>query len=160
MTEAIKEFGEAFPGLLRPLLEERDEFMVFIFASIGYAVGSHLVMPRVANRQQSQGPGIRRRMHNAEECMVNIEAPDLLCGTLHLKHIEPGNRASRVVAVVGAGHLPGMRAKWDQEIDIEENYVHARKAQSALKVLGSDCRCNCRRRIADDPYLSVPKAIA
>ena len=30
MTEAIKEFGEAFPGLLRPLLEERDEFMVFI----------------------------------------------------------------------------------------------------------------------------------
>ena len=25
-----------------------------------------------------------------------------------------------MVAVVGAGHLPGMRAKWDQEIDIEE----------------------------------------
>lgn len=28
-------------------------------------------------------------------------------------------RARRVVAVVGAGHLPGIRAEWEAEIDIE-----------------------------------------
>ena len=30
------------------------------------------------------------------------------------------NRASKVVAVVGAGHLPGMRERWNADIDFEE----------------------------------------
>ena len=29
-------------------------------------------------------------------------------------------RASRVVAVVGAGHLPGMKQKWNSEIDFAD----------------------------------------
>lgn len=29
-------------------------------------------------------------------------------------------RWTRVVAVVGAGHLPGMRAHWDTDIDLED----------------------------------------
>lgn len=29
-------------------------------------------------------------------------------------------RWTRVVAVVGAGHLPGMREHWDDEIDLDE----------------------------------------
>ena len=30
------------------------------------------------------------------------------------------NRASKVVAVVGAGHLAGMRERWNADIDFEE----------------------------------------
>lgn len=30
LTEAMKEFGEHFPGLMRPLIQERDEYMVFM----------------------------------------------------------------------------------------------------------------------------------
>ena len=30
LTEAMKEFGEHFPGLIRPLIQERDEYMVFM----------------------------------------------------------------------------------------------------------------------------------
>ncbi len=30
----------------------------------------------------------------------------------------PARSSSRVVAVVGAGHLPGIREKWDAEIDV------------------------------------------
>ncbi len=29
LTEALKEFGEQYPSLLRPLIEERDEYMVW-----------------------------------------------------------------------------------------------------------------------------------
>ena len=65
MTEAFLEMGAAFPALLRPLLEERDEYMVFILRRLALS------------------------------------------------------RVRRVVAVVGAGHVPGMVAKWEQVIDIE-----------------------------------------
>lgn len=30
LTEAMKEFAEHFPGLVRPLIQERDEYMVFM----------------------------------------------------------------------------------------------------------------------------------
>ena len=29
LTEALKEFGEQYPSVLRPLIEERDEYMVW-----------------------------------------------------------------------------------------------------------------------------------
>lgn len=65
LTEAIREFGKEFPSLIRPLLTERDQFMVH-------------VMRRLAGR------------------------------------------ATRVVAVVGAGHLDGIRKYWGEEINVEE----------------------------------------
>lgn len=30
LTEALKEFGEQYPSVLRPLIEERDEYMVWM----------------------------------------------------------------------------------------------------------------------------------
>jgi hypothetical protein len=64
MTAAIRELGRDFPSLVRPLLEERDEFMVHVL----------------------------RRL---------------------------AGRGAAVVAVVGAGHLPGIREKWEMVIDAE-----------------------------------------
>lgn len=57
LTQAIREFGKAFPGLVRPLLTERDLYMT-------------CVLRRLAAH------------------------------------------ATTVVAVVGAGHLPGIRYLW------------------------------------------------
>ncbi|KAI7842710.1 hypothetical protein COHA_003641 [Chlorella ohadii] len=65
ITEAIREFGKDFPGLIRPLLVERDQYMAFMLRKLS-------------------------------------------------------SRAHTVVAVVGAGHLQGIRQQWDQEIDIAE----------------------------------------
>ncbi len=65
LTEAIREFGKAFPTLIRPLLTERDQYMVH-------------VMRRLSSRSKT------------------------------------------VVAVVGAGHLQGIRDNWEREIDVEE----------------------------------------
>ncbi|CAL8462238.1 g1769 [Coccomyxa elongata] len=65
LTQSMKDLAEEFPELLRPLIQERDEYMVFVLRTLAA-------------------------------------------------------RASRVVAVVGAGHLPGMREKWNAEIDFEE----------------------------------------
>jgi len=45
------------------------------------------------------------------------------CTRFHKRRLPTGAalcRHSRVVAVVGAGHLPGMREHWDDVIDIEE----------------------------------------
>jgi pheromone shutdown protein TraB len=64
MTAAIRELGRDFPSLVRPLLEERDEFMVHVL----------------------------RRL---------------------------AGHSAAVVAVVGAGHLPGIREKWEMVIDAE-----------------------------------------
>ena len=33
---------------------------------------------------------------------------------------ELSHRASSIVAVVGAGHLPGIKENWDKEIDVSE----------------------------------------
>lgn len=37
LTEAIREFGKEFPSLIRPLLSERDEYMVRITALLANA---------------------------------------------------------------------------------------------------------------------------
>ena len=42
-------------------------------------------------------------------------------------------RASRIVAVVGAGHLPGMREQWDADIDMTEINAVPEKAQSRVQ---------------------------
>ena len=34
LTEALKEFAEEFPQLMRPLIEERDEYMVFLLRTL------------------------------------------------------------------------------------------------------------------------------
>lgn len=34
LTEALKEFAEDFPELMRPLIEERDEYMVFLLRTL------------------------------------------------------------------------------------------------------------------------------
>ncbi|EIE24219.1 TraB-domain-containing protein [Coccomyxa subellipsoidea C-169] len=65
LTQAMKDLAEEFPELMRPLIQERDEYMVFLLRALA-------------------------------------------------------SRASKVVAVVGAGHLPGMRERWNAEIDFEE----------------------------------------
>ncbi|BDA46100.1 TraB domain-containing protein [Coccomyxa sp. Obi] len=65
LTQAMKDLAEEFPELMRPLIQERDEYMVFVLRTLA-------------------------------------------------------SRASRVVAVVGAGHLSGMREKWNADIDFEE----------------------------------------
>lgn len=65
LTEAIREFGKEFPSLIRPLLSERDEYMVYIMRKLAL-------------------------------------------------------RAKSVVAVVGAGHLQGIRERWNSDIDIAE----------------------------------------
>lgn len=49
--------------------------------------------------------------------MVAKPAVGILRSTLRV-HVN--SRASKVVAVVGAGHLPGMREKWNAEIDFAE----------------------------------------
>lgn len=64
-TEAVKELSRTYPGIMRPLLTERDEYMAFM-----------------------------------------------------LKDLEHRGY-TRVVAVLGAGHLPGIRASWDTDIDID-----------------------------------------
>jgi len=47
---------------------------------------------------------------------------------------EFANRATTVVAVVGAGHLPGIKANWDKDIDIEElSSIIPRRSSSAWK---------------------------
>ena len=67
LTQALKELAGDFPSLLRPLIHERDEFMV------------------ARLRSMAMMPGVEK-----------------------------------VVAVVGAGHCPGMREKWEANIDMEE----------------------------------------
>ena len=42
-------------------------------------------------------------------------------------------RASRIVAVVGAGHLPGMRDQWDEDIDLEAICKVPEKRQSQVQ---------------------------
>ena len=34
LTEALKEFADEFPQLMRPLIEERDEYMVFLLRTL------------------------------------------------------------------------------------------------------------------------------
>lgn len=34
LTEALKEFADEFPALMRPLIEERDEYMVFLLRTL------------------------------------------------------------------------------------------------------------------------------
>ena len=67
LTQALKELAGDFPSLLRPLIHERDEFMV---------------------------------------------------AQLRLMGSRPG--VDSVVAVVGAGHCPGIREKWDADIQLDE----------------------------------------
>lgn len=64
-TEAVKELSRTYPGIMRPLLNERDEYMAFM-----------------------------------------------------LKDLEHRGY-TRIVAVLGAGHIPGIRALWDTDIDID-----------------------------------------
>lgn len=64
-TEAVKELSRTYQGIMRPLLNERDEYMAFM-----------------------------------------------------LKDLEHRGY-TRIVAVLGAGHLPGIRASWDTDIDID-----------------------------------------
>ena len=42
-------------------------------------------------------------------------------------------RASRIVAVVGAGHLPGMRDQWDAKIDLDAICTVPEKRQSKVQ---------------------------
>lgn len=47
---------------------------------------------------------------------------------------ELSNRATTVVAVVGAGHLPGIKANWEKDIDIEElSSITSRRSSSTWK---------------------------
>ena len=39
LTEALKEFAEEFPQLMRPLIEERDEYMVFLLRTLATRCG-------------------------------------------------------------------------------------------------------------------------
>ncbi|KAL6772081.1 hypothetical protein ACKKBG_A28870 [Auxenochlorella protothecoides x Auxenochlorella symbiontica] len=64
LTEAILEFGKEYPGMIGPLLTERNLYMVYMMRKLA----AH---------------------------------------------------ASSVVAVVGAGHLQGIRENWESAIDIE-----------------------------------------
>ena len=34
LTEALKEFADEFPQLMRPLIDERDEYMVFLLRTL------------------------------------------------------------------------------------------------------------------------------
>ena len=34
VTAAIKDFGQAFPSVMRPLLEERDEYMAYVLRKL------------------------------------------------------------------------------------------------------------------------------
>ena len=67
LTQALKELAGDFPSISRPLIHERDEYMV---------------------------------------------------ARLRLMGMKPG--VENVVAVVGAGHCPGMREKWEAEIELDE----------------------------------------
>ena len=77
LTEAFESLVEELPSLLRPLIHERDEYMVAQLRAI------------------SGFPGV-----------------------------------TNVVAVVGAGHVQGIKDKWEAEIDVEES-----------RASGHDCTC-------------------
>uniref|UniRef100_A0A7S0RN77 TraB domain-containing protein n=1 Tax=Pyramimonas obovata TaxID=1411642 RepID=A0A7S0RN77_9CHLO len=65
ITQAIKELGQEFPSLVRPLITERDLYLV----------------------------------HSLRQVAANYQV---------------------VVGVVGAGHCPGIRDNWTEEIDVDE----------------------------------------
>ena len=51
LTEALKEFADEFPELMRPLIEERDEYMVFLLRTLAtrYATSHGLAMLQIDN---------------------------------------------------------------------------------------------------------------
>lgn len=91
LTETVKQLSREYPSLVGPLIDERDRFMVLTLRTCLY-------------RGHFQ---LRWRKHHPRDGETPPDAP--------------AARPFRVVAVVGAGHIPGIVAHWeDDDIDEED----------------------------------------
>eukprot|EP00045_Choanoeca_perplexa_P003178 m.28985 g.28985 ORF g.28985 m.28985 type:complete len:323 (-) comp11908_c0_seq1:28-996(-) len=94
MTEAFAALATELPAVMAPLIHERDMYLTYQIKN-SCALLSQLVYLTAQNQQ----------------------GPELIQPELQMSHqvfSGPGQRV--VLAVVGAGHIPGIENQWDQEL--------------------------------------------
>ena len=111
LTEAIKELSKEFPSLAEPLIYERDRYMV---RSCRLSCYSGIPPPPFAMLLSTLAAWLTGAPFNQRR-MLDTSRRQVHC----LRSLSMRG-AERVVAVVGAGHMPGMRENWEKEIDMEE----------------------------------------
>ena len=100
LSSMLDELAKALPEVKGPLIDERDRYMAAKMIEVG-AGPTPLALPaRAADPDGAAGAA------EAADAAVRAAAPG-----------GPAGKARRVVAVVGAAHVPGMRATFGKAVD-------------------------------------------